>query len=125
MLKSLRLGKLFGIDVYLHATFWLLPALVLLSGLMSRDSWDAIVFNLVLVLAICACVLLHEFGHALAARACGVHVRHITMYPIVGLTSMEGIPSRPSREMTIALAGPAVNLALAVRSARYCSSSRQ
>jgi Zn-dependent protease/CBS domain-containing protein len=94
-----------GIPVRIHFTFVLFLAWISLtsrSGLM----WTA------LILAVFACVLLHEFGHALTARRYGVQTRDITLYPIGGVAMLDGRPT-PRAELWIALAGPAVNVAIA------------
>jgi Zn-dependent protease len=111
MFGSLKLGKFFGIDTYIHGTFWLLPLYVLFSNFGAGPAQLA--FALLFVFAVFFCVALHEVGHALAARAYGVRTRDITLYPIGGVASLEGMPSRPWREVAVALAGPAVNAAIA------------
>jgi Zn-dependent protease len=112
MLSSLKLGKLFGIDLYVHGTFWLLPLFVLFGGVLSGDVASA-GFDVAVLLAVFGCVALHEVGHALAARAYGIGTRDITLYPIGGVASLERMPERPLHEIVIALAGPAVNVVLA------------
>jgi stage IV sporulation protein FB len=112
MFGSLKLGKLFGIDLYLHGTFWLLPLFVLFNSLGGGTGYDA--FQLLFVFAVFGCVALHEVGHALAAAAYGVRTRDITLYPIGGVASLERMPEKPWQEVAVALAGPAVNVVIAV-----------
>jgi Zn-dependent protease len=112
MFGSLKLGKFFGIDTYIHGTFWLLPLLVLFQTFGA--GLDAIAFYLLLVFAVFVCVALHEMGHALAARAYGIGTRHITLYPIGGVAMLERVPEKPWREVAVALAGPAVNVVIAL-----------
>ena len=113
MFQSLRLGKLFGIDLFVHGTFWLLPLLVLFTGLSAGATPAALGGEVAFILAVFGCVVLHELGHALAARAYGVGTRDITLYPIGGVASLERMPEKPGQEIAIALAGPAVNFVIA------------
>jgi Zn-dependent protease len=103
MSLSWKVGRVFGIDLYLHPTF-LLPALFALAeGGLSMALTVAALF---------ACVLLHEFGHALAARRYGIETEDITLYPIGGVARLRRLPKAAGPELVIALAGPAVNVAI-------------
>ena len=112
MFSSTRIGRFFGIDFYIHSTFWLLPLLVLFTGVASGGVNDA-VLDTTVILAAFGCVALHEVGHALAARSYGIRTRDITLYPIGGVASLESMPRNPWQEIVVALAGPAVNLVIA------------
>ena len=101
MRMSWKLGRVAGIDVFLHPTFFLI---LLLPGVAE---------NLPLVLALFGCVLLHEYGHALTARRFGIDTLDITLYPIGGVARLVRMPRAPGAELLIALAGPAVNFAIA------------
>lgn len=104
-----RLARLFGINVYVHPTFWLLIVWVGLSDFLVHRSLNSALRGILFVLALFACVVFHEFGHALTARRYGVRTRDITLYPIGGVARLERIPEKPLQELWIALAGPAVN----------------
>lgn len=108
---SYRIARVAGIDVRIHVTFLLLPAIFGLvqwrSGGLPAATW-AVVFILLLFI----CILLHEFGHALAGRHFGIRTPDITLLPIGGVARMAGIPDKPSQEFVIAVAGPAVNVAI-------------
>ena len=110
MFRSWRIGTAFGIPLYLHPTILLLPAIILVGQL--DGGWFNAVVMTALTAAIFGCVLLHELGHALTARAFGIRTRDITLYPIGGVASLERMTERPLQEMAIAVAGPAVNLFL-------------
>jgi Zn-dependent protease len=111
MLPSLKIGRLFGIPVYLHSTLILLPALVFLNT--SGEGWPTMLLMLAITLTLFTCVLLHEFGHALMARWFGIVTRDVTLYPIGGVARLERMAERPAEEILIALAGPAVNVLIA------------
>jgi Zn-dependent protease/CBS domain-containing protein len=110
---SWRVGKIAGIDVHVHATFWLLLVWVGLLRYRADGSLAAVVPELVFILAVFGIVVLHELGHALAARRYGIATRDITLLPIGGVARLERMPREPRQELVIALAGPAVNFALA------------
>jgi Zn-dependent protease len=110
MFRSLRLGKAFGIPLYLHWSFFLLPAWV--AWQQWGEGPGAVLFGLTALGAVFGCVLLHELGHALMARYFGYGTRDITLYPIGGVARLESTGEKPDQELCIALAGPAVNLVL-------------
>jgi len=111
---SIRVGRVLGIDLYLHAALIVLLAWIVGGNLASGLGWRSAVDALVLLVAVFAIVVLHELGHAMAARAFGIRTRDITLYPFGGIASLERIPEQPKQELLIALAGPAVNVALAI-----------
>lgn len=119
MKGALRLVRVFGIDIAVHWTFLLLIAWVVwLSVDQQRGASAGVVVLTALVavtfvLSIFACVVLHELGHALTARAFGVQTKHITLLPIGGVAALERIPTQPLQELLITIAGPAVNVVIA------------
>lgn len=114
MRGSIRLGTIAGIGVYLHWTFALLLVAAFGFFLLSGFAVSQALAGLGLIVAVFVCVVLHEFGHALSARRYGVPTRDITLYPIGGVARLQRIPDRPYQELVVALAGPAVNVAIAV-----------
>src|SRR3954471_5770194 len=104
MRMSWKLGRVAGIDVFLHPSFLILLAFFAPGGLES----------VLLVSAAFGCVLLHELGHALMARRFGIGTEDITLYMIGGVARLRRMPKAPGAELLIALAGPAVNVVIAV-----------
>jgi Zn-dependent protease len=100
--------------VYVHGTFLLLIAFLAFSDLLAGQGAAAIVRSTLLILAVFTSVVFHEFGHALTARRFGVRTLDITLLPIGGLARLEKMPDRPGEQLLVALAGPAVNLAIAL-----------
>jgi Zn-dependent protease/CBS domain-containing protein len=111
MTWSFPLGRLFGSDVRVHATFFLLLAWIAVGAWIVGGP-AAAAENLLFVLALFACVLAHEFGHALMARRYGIATPDITLLPIGGLARLERMPDKPGQEIAVALAGPAVNVVI-------------
>jgi Zn-dependent protease len=108
-----KLGRLAGIDTYVHATFLLLVGWAAWASYAGAGSALAVVLGLTFLFAVFGSVLLHELGHALMARRYGIETRKIILSPIGGLAQLEGMPSNPRQELLVALAGPAVNFVLA------------
>ncbi|MFZ7090692.1 site-2 protease family protein [Primorskyibacter sp. 2E233] len=111
MTWSFPLGRLFGSELRVHATFFLLLAWVGASA-YSTGGASAALINLGFIIALFACVVAHEYGHALMARRYGIKTPDITLLPIGGLARLERMPEKPSREVAVALAGPAVNIVI-------------
>lgn len=111
---SWRIGRLAGINVYMHATFLLLILFILIVYWTEGHSAAMALSGLIFVLAIFACIVLHELGHALTARKYGIRTRDIILLPIGGVARLERMPEDPHQELLVALAGPAVNVAIAV-----------
>jgi Zn-dependent protease len=108
---SINLFRVFGIQLAVHATFFLLLAYAAYEGWLSGGlpglGWRVLVTTLFFV-----CVILHELGHSLTAQRYGVRVPRILLLPIGGMAEMDHIPRRPSAEFLITVAGPAVNFAI-------------
>ncbi|MFQ6130995.1 MAG: site-2 protease family protein [Armatimonadota bacterium] len=113
MAWSFQIGRLFGIPIRVHLTFFLLLAFFALPA----GAKGGPMAGLARALFICAlffCVVLHELGHSLVARKYGVGVESITLLPIGGVSAMERIPDEPRQEFGISVAGPLVSLGVAV-----------
>lgn len=115
---TFRLGRWLGIDVYVHATFLALLAFFALRDGMSLGA-AAGAAQLAWMVALFGFVVLHEYGHALAARYFGIGTQDITLYPIGGVARLDSIPRSPGAELIVAAAGPFVNIALAFGFALY------
>ena len=111
---SWRIGRVAGIDIAVHATFPLLLAWIALAAVGSGGTAASALSAVVLTLAVFLTVVLHELGHALTARHYGIRTTDITLLPIGGIARLERLPREPRQELLITLAGPAVNVALAV-----------
>ena len=110
---SLNIGTIAGTAVRVHITFllflgWIFGASWLAGG--PEAAWQALAFLVLLF----ACVVAHEFGHIFTARAFGVSTPDVTLLPIGGVARLERIPEAPYEEFLVAIAGPLVNVAIAI-----------
>jgi len=110
---SWKLGRLAGIDTYVHASFLLLIGWAAWSSWSGAGTLASVVYGVAFLLAVFGSVLLHELGHALMARRYGIATQRIVLYPIGGVAQLERMPRRPREELAVALAGPAVNFTIA------------
>ncbi|RWL22557.1 MAG: CBS domain-containing protein [Mesorhizobium sp.] len=109
---SLNLGTIAGTTVRVHFTFLLLLVWIWLTHYRiggTPAAWEGVAF----IIAVFACVVLHEFGHIAAARYFGIGTPDITLFPIGGVARLERMPEEPGQEFVIAVAGPLVNVVIA------------
>ncbi len=111
MSGSLQIGRLFGIPVRVHWLFLGLVAFIALLG-YQRGGLLQGVHSALFIIALFACVVVHELSHSLVARRYGVKVESITLLPIGGVAAMEEMPRKPMQELTMAIAGPLASLAI-------------
>ncbi len=113
MAWSFPIARIFGTELRVHVTFFLLLAWI---GLVyyRQDGMEAAIAGMLFILALFACVVAHEFGHAFAARRYGIRTPDVTLLPIGGMARLERMPEKPSEEIVVALAGPAVSIAIAL-----------
>jgi len=112
MLWSLNIGRIAGTAIRIHVTFLLFLVWVWAANYASggaEAAWTGLVFMVLLFL----CVLAHEYGHILTARAFGIPTADVTLLPIGGVARLERIPEEPGQEFLIAIAGPLVNVVIA------------
>lgn len=108
---SFSIGRLFGSELRVHVTFLLLLAWIGYAA-YAAGGWPAALENVAFVIALFACVVAHEFGHALTARRYGIRTPSITLLPIGGMAQLEKMPEKPAQEIAVAIAGPLVNVAI-------------
>src|SRR5215467_5668763 len=109
---SLNIGSIVGTAIRIHITFLIFLVWIFIASWTSggpATAWNALAFMILLF----ACVLAHEFGHILTARAFGVPTPDVTLLPIGGVARLARIPEAPWEEFLIAIAGPLVNVAIA------------
>jgi len=112
MRSSVKIASIFGIDVRIHLTFLLFLVWIWFSYYQVAGFAGA-VQGVLFMLALFLCVLLHEFGHAFAARGFGILTPDITLLPIGGVARLNRIPDKPWQELIVAIAGPIVNVVIA------------
>ena len=119
---SVNIGTIAGTAVRIHVTFLLFLVWIFVASYMSggaQAAWSGTAFMVLLFV----CVLAHEFGHILTARAFGVATPDVTLLPIGGVARLERIPEKPREEFLIAIAGPLVNVAIALALVAFAGAS--
>jgi Zn-dependent protease/predicted transcriptional regulator len=114
MKANLNLGSILGIKIKIHWTFFFLIAWVIFDELKRGGNLESLFFNIVFILSVFLCVILHELGHALTAKRFGIKTEKITLLPIGGMASFDKIPESPTQELLFVIAGPLVNVAIAI-----------
>jgi len=110
---SFRIARVSGIDVRVHVTF-ALAVLFFALNLSAPHGARGAAFGVLLICALFTCLTLHELGHSLVAQRLGVSVTEILLLPIGGVARLANEPRKPQHELLIALAGPLVNVVIAL-----------
>lgn len=112
MTWSIPIGSVAGTAIRIHVTFLLLLLWITITYYIQGGT-QAAIQGVTFVVLVFVCIVLHEFGHVLAAKRYGVQTPDITLLPIGGVARLSRIPEHPGQELVIALAGPAVNVIIA------------
>jgi stage IV sporulation protein FB len=110
---SISIGSIAGTAIRLHITFLLFLVYIFVATYVTGGA-EAAWYSLAFIVLLFACVVAHEFGHIFMARRFGVTTPTVTLLPIGGVAQLERIPEKPSEEFLVAVAGPAVNIVIAV-----------
>ncbi|TDD76983.1 site-2 protease family protein [Flavobacterium caseinilyticum] len=113
MKGSFKLAKIAGIGIFIHWTFSLLILFIIFINYKAQHNINQIIWSVVFILAVFVTIILHELGHALAAKNFNIATKDITLLPIGGIARLEKIPEEPFEELIVASAGPLVNITLA------------
>ena len=118
--SSIRIGRLLGISIYLHLSWFIIFALITISlrtqFTAQHPSWSPAQHWLVGVitsLLFFGCVLFHELSHSVVAKHYKIPVASITLFVFGGLARITGEPSSAKQEFNIAIAGPISSFFLA------------
>src|SRR5215831_11481779 len=110
---SLNIGSIAGTQIRLHITFLIFLGWIALASYASGGPQEAL-SGVIFMVLLFTCVVAHEFGHIFTARAFGVATPDVTLLPIGGVARLERIPEQPHEEFLVAIAGPLVNVAIAI-----------
>jgi Zn-dependent protease/predicted transcriptional regulator len=111
---SFRIAQVGGIAIRVHVTFFLILLLGALQWGGITGTPEGALFGIVLMILLFTCVTLHELGHGLVAARFGIPVREITLFPLGGVAQITKNPEKPIQELLIAIAGPLVNVVIAL-----------
>ena len=114
---GLSLGKIFGMPIRLHYTWFLIFVLITAALVayfpQSYMLWQRVVFGLVLSALFLASVAAHELAHSLIARTRGIRVRSVVLFMFGGVIHLSREMTKPALELLLALVGPLASLLIA------------
>ena len=110
---SWRIGRIFGIDLKIHLTFFFLLAYVGFIAFSNGGTAASAAMDILFIIVLFLFVVMHEFGHALMAKRFRIPTKDITLLPIGGVARLESMPEDPKEELLVAIAGPLVNVVIA------------
>ncbi|MHB8792797.1 MAG: site-2 protease family protein [Thermoleophilia bacterium] len=113
---SFKVGRVFGIELRIHITFFLIivyAAYVWGWGMPDTLGWPGAVYGAVLISVLFICVVIHELSHSRLAQHYGADVESITLLPIGGVSMLKNMPEEPKKELWVSLVGPLSNLVIA------------
>jgi len=119
MSGSFKLGRVAGIGIFIHWTFSFLILYIIYINYRDGQNLEQTIWSVLFVLGIFVTVILHELGHSFAAMHYKIKTKDITILPIGGLARLERMPEKPKEELVVAIAGPLVNIALAILTALF------
>lgn len=113
---SFKVGRVFGIELRIHITFFLIvvyAAYIWGWGMPDTLGWPGAVYGAVLISVLFICVVIHELSHSRLAQHYGAEVESITLLPIGGVSMLKNMPEEPKKELWVSLVGPLSNLVIA------------
>ena len=114
MRASLKVLSVRGINISIHWTFVFLVLWIILINSIYGINIEELGWAILFIVALFACVAMHELGHALMARRFGINAKNIILLPVGGIASIEKFPDNPKQELAISIAGPLVNIVIAL-----------
>jgi Zn-dependent protease len=115
---SFPVGRVSGIELRVHVSFLILVALF--AAAAPEPGFASAAGNVLWLVAIFACVVVHELAHCFVARSRGATVQEILLFPLGGVSRLANIPESPRDEFAIAIVGPLTSIGLGVISASLC-----
>jgi Zn-dependent protease len=122
MSSSFKISRIFGIDVKVDASWFIIFFLLVYTFAFfyypfccpETNLFFRIILGIVSTILWFLCILLHELGHSLTAKKLGFNVKEIILFVFGGVSVITQLPKKPKDEFLIAIAGPVVSFILSV-----------